>query len=480
MTIPVYTAATAEEVGTTSRGAVPVSSAPALNGRCSQYRVWSPCRNLVVEFTQEEWQVMDNDQKTLFREVMLETYSNLLSVGYCISKPDVIVKLEQGTEPWTLGKHLKQCFSVVHRKYTLFEATNKNQKISFRKPDEMPAREKHADPEVHVDSSQCWEDFSQHNNIHTVQQVVEYRGKEKSFHRKRKFFPCENLCNSDACNKSIIMVGKTTWAEKKTTFLKNTYFSKHQATYSEKFYKYLNCEECLIYKSDLTVSQLLHKTKNHYGCIHCGKSFSCKSVLTIHHRIHRGENFFACNECRKIISKDLGLIRIQQIHTGQKIYDCSAYERTCCRKSHLTTNQNKPYECNECGKAFDHKSHLIVHQRIHTGKKLHEGNECGKTFCWNSELIKHKKIHTREKLYECNKYIAGIRLMKPISTLIWDSKYVFQLLTLLLETENGVRPPERTMLRSQGLHTETLLATESENSGGLRTTLGRKKGPTTQ
>ncbi|KFO36801.1 Zinc finger protein 658 [Fukomys damarensis] len=41
-------------------------------------------------------------QRTLYRDVMLETYSHLISVGYCIIKPEVILKLELGEEPWSL------------------------------------------------------------------------------------------------------------------------------------------------------------------------------------------------------------------------------------------------------------------------------------------------------------------------------------------------------------------------------------------
>ncbi|KAM5130932.1 zinc finger protein 12 isoform 2-T2 [Callospermophilus lateralis] len=57
-------------------------------------------KDVAVDFTQEEWQQLDPDEKVTYRDVMLENYSNLVSVGYHIIKPDVIIKLEQGEEPW--------------------------------------------------------------------------------------------------------------------------------------------------------------------------------------------------------------------------------------------------------------------------------------------------------------------------------------------------------------------------------------------
>ncbi|XP_076696585.1 RB-associated KRAB zinc finger protein isoform X3 [Callospermophilus lateralis] len=59
-------------------------------------------KDVAVDFTQEEWQQLDPEEKMTYRDVMLENYSNLVSVGYDVTKPNVIIKLEQGEEPWTI------------------------------------------------------------------------------------------------------------------------------------------------------------------------------------------------------------------------------------------------------------------------------------------------------------------------------------------------------------------------------------------
>ncbi|XP_069468160.1 zinc finger protein 765-like isoform X2 [Ambystoma mexicanum] len=138
----------------------------------------------------------------------------------------------------------------------------------------------------------------------------------------------------------------------------------------------------------------------------CESSFSNTVFLNLHQRIpeiggSEKYNEYTSNMGTLQISKDLP-------STPQNQRTFTEADKNFNSKGELSrdigNNSNmRPYACSECDKSFIQKRYLTTHYRIHSGEKPYLCIFCHKRFHRKDNLDKHIRIHTGERPYTCTK-----------------------------------------------------------------------------
>ncbi|XP_069494409.1 zinc finger protein 334-like isoform X1 [Ambystoma mexicanum] len=396
-------------------------------------------KDVAVCFSEDEWRLLAEWEKQLYRNVMLEIHGALISLGYAIVNTDVVFRIKKAEvpHPWgqqpQKGRENTSCGTAGYSSINpdlLLRITRQEEPCALddqaleenKSSDDssighscvtspIPIKLKREEEQNGMKSHDCKRTESVNNPTSThpvVTSVFSLRVKQEEEALYPDFcgFERRKCVNSTTSTRTIIpdvprqiLQGKPDFISHHLSSGKATARNGSTSSWSanrnveedeilelNRMFQ-TNSKECRLQDHDMgipitgeiSIKRELEETEfGQNKFIDCGKSLHQWIDPIIELETHVRDSSLAHEMCMSIGNNQSNWSVYQRTHRGELLYKCS-----------------------DCKKTFYEESKLIVHQRTHFGERKYQCNECAKLFKNKYCLLKHWRIHTGEKPYKC-------------------------------------------------------------------------------
>ncbi|XP_033746013.1 uncharacterized protein LOC117331418 [Pecten maximus] len=255
--------------------------------------------------------------------------------------------------------------------------------------------------------------------------------------KKIKKFSCE-ICDNKYTSKIGLNNHKKIHEKSSKCNFCGQYFSRSHLQKHIKIHSRLSSVRCHLCDQTFRIESRLRKHMESFHDVHlcdiCGESVMEKRLLAYHKLAHEYESQshdFICNTCGAIyktvhnfrthiaIHKDENKPYMCEIcgkaYTGFKVLQRHLQEKNFHKN--VTSQEHSMFTCYKCGKSYRESNTLEKHVlEDHKKTSLFRCTKCGKGFSQQISLDRHLKIHTIVKCEECNKtYYTEYALKKHVA-----------------------------------------------------------------